>query len=195
MPVILEEGDRRELLRIARATLREFLATGYMPPGAPHRKSLLVPMGAFVSVYVDDDLRGCMGRVDADTPLYLAVEQLAVAAATRDPRFDPVRMEELKQTRLEISVLSAVTRIVADDIEIGRHGLVITRGPRRGLLLPQVAVKHGLSREQFLDETCGKAGLAAGAWREEGTHIDGFTAEVFAESQNGGDPPLPRKPA
>jgi AmmeMemoRadiSam system protein A len=191
----LEEGDRRELLRIARATLREFLATGYMPPGAPHRKSLLLPMGAFVSVYVDDDLRGCMGRVDADTPLYLAVEQLAVAAATRDPRFDPVRMEELKLTRLEISVLSAVTPIAPDDIEIGRHGLVITRGPRRGLLLPQVAVKHGLSREQFLDETCGKAGLSAGAWREDGTQIDGFTAEVFAEMQSGGDPPPARKPA
>jgi uncharacterized protein len=191
-PGRLEESDRRELLRIARATLREFLATGYMPPGAPHRKSLLLPAGAFVSVYVDGELRGCMGRVDADTPLYLAVEQLAVAAATRDPRFEPLRMEELKQTRLEISVLSAVAATAADDIEIGRHGLVITRGPRRGLLLPQVAVKHGFTRAQFLDETCAKAGLASGAWQEAGTTIESFTAEVFAESQDGGDPP-PRR--
>ena len=194
----LEESDQRELLRIARATLREFLATGYMPPGTPHRKILLQPMGAFVSVYVDDELRGCMGRVDADTPLYLAVEQLTVAAATRDHRFDPVRMEDLKQTRLEISVLSGLSEITPEAIEIGKHGLVITRGPRRGLLLPQVAVKHSFDREQFLDETCGKAGLPEGAWREPGTRVEGFTAEVFSESQNGGDPPPPRvvpKPA
>jgi hypothetical protein len=188
----LDDSDRRELLRIARATLREFLATGYMPPGAPHRKSLLLPMGAFVSVYVDGELRGCMGRVDADTPLYLAVEQLAVAAASRDPRFEAVRMEELKQARLEVSVLSPVTPIAHDDIEIGRHGLVVTRGPRRGLLLPQVAVKHGFNREQFLDETCAKAGLPAGAWQEAGTTVQAFTAEVFTESQDGGDPPPPR---
>jgi AmmeMemoRadiSam system protein A len=192
-PARLDESDQKELLRIARATLREFLSTGYMPPGAPHRKSLLVPAGAFVSVYVDDELRGCMGRVDADTPLYLAVEQLAVAAATRDPRFDPVRIEELKLTRLEISVLSSVAPIDPAHIEIGKHGLVVTRGPRRGLLLPQVAVKHGFERDQFLDETCAKAGLAAGAWREAGTHIEAFTADVFSESQNGGDPLPPRR--
>ena len=76
---------------------------------------------------------------------------------------------------------------------IGRHGLVVTRGPRRGLLLPQVATKHGFEREQFLDETCAKAGLDAGAWKEAGTAVEAFTAEVFAESQNGGDPPAPRK--
>ncbi len=190
----LDESDQKELLRIARATLREFLATGYMPPGAPHRKSLLEPAGAFVSVYVDGELRGCMGRVDADTPLYLAIEQLTVAAATHDPRFEAVRIEELKQARLEISLLSALQPIDPALIEIGRHGLVITRGPRRGILLPQVALKHGFDREQFLDETCGKAGLGAGAWREPGTRVDCFTAEVFAESQDGGDPP-PIRPA
>src|SRR5438045_8392645 len=87
----LEQHDQKELLRIARATLREYLTTGFMPPGAPHRKSLLEPRGAFVTLHVGGELRGCIGRVDADTPLYLAVEQLAVAAATRDPRFDPLR--------------------------------------------------------------------------------------------------------
>jgi AmmeMemoRadiSam system protein A len=188
----LEAHDQKELLRIARATLREFLATGFMPPGAPHRKSLLQPAGAFVSVYVNEELRGCMGRVDADTPLYLAVEQLAVAAATRDPRFDSLRIEELRDTRIEISILSALRPCDLSTIEIGRHGLVATRGPRRGLLLPQVATKHGWDREQFLDETCAKAGLAPGAWREPGTQIECFTAEVFAESKAGGDPPTPR---
>jgi len=175
----LDENDKRELLRIARATLREYLTTGFMPPGAPHRKSLLEPRGAFVTIHTGGELRGCIGRVDADTPLYLAVEQLAVAAATRDPRFDPLRAEELPETRVEVSVLSSLKDAKPEDIEIGKHGLVITKGVRRGLLLPQVAVEHGLDREKFLDETCGKAGLPPGAWKEPGTVLQLFTAEVF----------------
>jgi AmmeMemoRadiSam system protein A len=180
----LDERDQKELLRIARATLREHLITGYLPPGAPHRKSLLRPAGAFVSVYVNGELRGCMGRLEADKPLYLAVEELTVAAATRDPRFEPLRIEEVPETRIEISILSTLFAGSLELIEIGKHGVVITRGPRRGLLLPQVAVKQGWSRERFLDEACAKAALGPGAWREEGTHIELFTAEVFGE-----DPP------
>jgi AmmeMemoRadiSam system protein A len=177
----LDDNDKRELLRIARATLREYLTTGFMPPGAPHRQSLLEPRGAFVTLHVGSELRGCIGRVDADTPLYLAVEQLAVSAATRDPRFEPLRAEDLPETRIEISILSPVRTGKADDVEIGKHGLVITRGVRRGLLLPQVAVEHGLSRERFLDETCAKAGLPPGAWKEAGTILQLFTADVFRE--------------
>jgi AmmeMemoRadiSam system protein A len=180
----LDDNDKRELLRIARATLREYLTTGFMPPGAPHRQSLLEPRGAFVTIHTGGELRGCIGRVDADTPLYLAVEQLAVAAATRDPRFDPLRAEELKDTRIEISVLSPVHSTKPEDVEIGKHGLVITRGVRRGLLLPQVAVEHELDRERFLDETCGKAGLPPGAWKEPGTIVQSFTADVFREPED-----------
>jgi AmmeMemoRadiSam system protein A len=177
----LDDNDKTELLRIARATLREYLTTGFMPPGAPHRQSLLEPRGAFVTLHVDGELRGCIGRVDADTPLYLAVEQLAVAAATRDPRFEALRAEELALTHIEISVLSPVVSGRPEDVEIGKHGLVITRGVRRGLLLPQVAVEHHLDRERFLDETCGKAGLPPGAWKEPGTILQLFTADVFGE--------------
>jgi hypothetical protein len=180
----LDENDKRELLRIARATLREYLTTGFMPPGAPHRKSLLAPRGAFVTIHTGGELRGCIGRVDADTPLYLAVEQLAVAAATRDPRFEPLRAEELPETRVEVSVLSGLKEARPEEIEIGKHGLVITKGVRRGLLLPQVAVEHGLDREKFLDETCGKAGLPPGAWKEPGTVLQVFTAEVFREPED-----------
>ena len=182
--VTLGDDDKRELLRIARATLREFLSTGFMPPGAPHRKSLLQPRGAFVTLHVGGELRGCIGRVDPDTPLYLAVEQLAVSAATRDPRFDPLRIEELPETRVEISILSPLTDGKPEDVEIGKHGVVITRGVRRGLLLPQVAVEHKLDRERFLDETCAKAGLPPGAWREPGTQLQIFTAEVFGEPES-----------
>jgi uncharacterized protein len=180
-PTALDDNDKRELLRIARATLREYLTTGFMPPGAPHRQSLLEPRGAFVTIHTGGELRGCIGRVDADTPLYLAVEQLAVAAATRDPRFDPLRAEELPETRVEVSVLSPLRSARAEDVEIGKHGLVITRGVRRGLLLPQVAIEHKLDREHFLDETCAKAGLPPGAWNEPGTTLEIFTAEVFRE--------------
>jgi AmmeMemoRadiSam system protein A len=181
---VLDENDKRELLRIARATLREYLTTGFMPPGSPHRKSLLEPRGAFVTIHVGGELRGCIGRVDADTPLYLAVEQLAVAAATRDPRFDPLRAEELADTRVEISVLSPVVSGKPEEIEIGKHGVVVTRGVRRGLLLPQVAVEHGLDRERFLDETCAKAGLPPGSWKEPETVLQLFTAEVFREPED-----------
>ena len=180
---LLDDNDKRELLRIARATLREYLTTGFMPPGAPHRQSLLQPRGAFVTLHVGGALRGCIGRVDADTPLYLAVEQLAVSAATRDPRFDPLRAEELAETRVEVSVLSTLRPGTSADIDLGKHGVVVTRGARRGLLLPQVAVEHQLSRERFLDEACGKAGLPTGAWQEPGTTLELFTAEVFREPE------------
>jgi AmmeMemoRadiSam system protein A len=180
---LLTADDQRELLRIARATLREYLTTGFMPPGAPHRKSLLLPRGAFVTLHVRGELRGCIGRFDPDTPLYLAVEQLAVAAATRDPRFDPLRAEELPDVRVEISLLSPLIDGKPEDVELGKHGLVITRGVRRGLLLPQVALEHNFTREQFLDETCAKAGLPPGAWRQEGTTLQLFTADVFQETE------------
>jgi AmmeMemoRadiSam system protein A len=177
----LDDRDRQELLRIARATLREHLSTGYLPPGSPHRRSLLRPAGAFVTVKVAGSLRGCMGRVEADKPLYLAVEELTVAASTRDPRFEPVRTEELKDTRLTVSVLSAPEPTQPEGVLLGIHGIVITKGPRRGLLLPSVATEHKLTVEQFLDETCAKAGLPRGAWRDPSTQVGRFTADSFSE--------------
>jgi AmmeMemoRadiSam system protein A len=178
---VLDERDRKELLRIARATLREHLTTGYLPPGSPHRKTLLQPSGAFVSVHVAGELRGCMGRVEADKPLYLAVEELTVAASSRDPRFEPIRLEELKESRLSVSVLSLPAHATIDSIVLGMHGIVITRGPRRGLLLPSVALEQKWTAEQFLDETCGKAGLPPGAWRDTDTRLEVFTADAFSE--------------
>jgi AmmeMemoRadiSam system protein A len=179
----LDDRDRRELLRIARATLREHLATGYLPPGSPHRKSLLRHAGAFVTIKVAGQLRGCMGRVEADKPLYLAVEELTVAAATRDPRFEPVRAEEMKDVRLTISVLSDSEPTTAAGVVLGTHGLVITKGPRRGLLLPQVAAEHNFTVEQFLGETCAKAGLPHDAWRDPATTVERFTTDSFDEPE------------
>jgi AmmeMemoRadiSam system protein A len=177
----LEHRDGQELLRIARATLREYLATGLFPPGAPHRRILLEQRGAFVSLYAAGRLRGCIGRIEPDTPLYLAVEQLT-ASATRDPRFEPLRLEELPDTAVEISVLSAPEAASFERIELGRHGLLLTQGYHRGVLLPKVAVQYGWSVQRFLDETCLKAGLVPGAWRDPATRLQIFTVQSFCEA-------------
>ena len=135
----------------------------------------------FVTLHVGGELRGCIGTTEGDEPLGDAIVRCAASAALHDPRFSPVRAEELGGLQIEISVLSPVATIGVQEIEIGRHGLVISDGGHRGLLLPQVAVEHGFSVEQFLGETCRKAGLAREAWRLGETRIEGFTCEVFEE--------------
>lgn len=184
MPPHLDDSDRRELLRIARVTLKEWLSTGRTPPGAPHRPALLAPGAAFVTVYVDGELRGCLGHVEPEKPLYKTIVELTVAAASRDPRFEPLRRAELDRARLSLSVLSPLVRVAdARQVEVGKHGLLISQGPYRGLLLPQVAVEHGWDRETFLQETCRKAGLPRHAWRDPDAIIEVFTADVFEEPE------------
>jgi AmmeMemoRadiSam system protein A len=180
----LEPIERKELLRIARSTLREYLALGMIPPGAPHRESLKQPAGSFVTLKTlpEGHLRGCIGTFSADTPLHKCVQQMAVSAATRDPRFSAVEPDELAHLSIEISVLSPRQRI--DDpqaIEVGKHGVCITHGPHHGVLLPQVPVEHGWDRETFLEHLCLKAGLPTDAWHHEKTVLEVFTAEVFGE--------------
>lgn len=191
---VLTEDDRRELLRIARSALREYFRSGRSPPGLPHQPSLLAPAAVFVTLHSVDprsgapgqtgqlELRGCIGGVTPSQPLYRAVQQMAVAAATRDRRFDPVAPHELAALQIEISVLGAFreTRDPAD-IVIGRDGLSVETNEARGLLLPQVASEHGWDAETFLAHTCLKAGLAEDAWRDVTTLVQAFTAEVFHE--------------
>ena len=106
---------------------------------------------------------------------------MAVAAATRDGRFEPVTASELASLRIEISVLSPLAPIRPADVEVGRHGLLLRYGDRRGVLLPQVPAEHGWDREAFLAHTCEKAGLPADTWRRPGVELSGFTATVFGE--------------
>jgi AmmeMemoRadiSam system protein A len=180
--VELSDDDRRELVRIAKATLREYVEFGEVPPGKPHRERLLEPAAVFCSLHRHGSLRGCMGTTSFEMPLYRAVEEMAVAAASRDPRFPPVSLEELQECEVELSVLSALEQISDEsEVEVGRHGLMITKGYRRGLLLPQVASKRGWSSTQFLEETCTKAGLPRDAWREPDAKIERFEAQVFDE--------------
>lgn len=138
--------------------------------------------GAFVSLHKNNGgLRGCIGTFTSDKPLYLTVEEMAVSASSRDPRFVPVAPHELKQVNIEISVLSPLREVKdVSEIVVGRHGIYIVKGRSRGVLLPQVATEYGFDRDTFLDETCVKAGLSRGSWRENAT-IMIFEAEIFKE--------------
>jgi len=145
--------------------------------------------GVFVTLHARGRLRGCIGVVEAFEPLGESIPRCAANAALRDPRFLPVRVDELPELEIELSLLSPFEPIPSENIEIGKHGLLISQGSKRGLLLPQVAVEHKFSRDQFLQETCRKAGLSANAWQEPDTKILGFTCEVFSEAKGTGEQP------
>lgn len=179
----LTDPEKRELLRIARTTLREYLRTGQIPPGKPHLPSLTAAAGAFVTLHGGGKLRGCIGTQLERLPLFRTVQEMAIAAATRDPRFRPVTPGELADLDIEISVLGDRARVRGPaDIAIGTHGLAIEVAGRRGLLLPQVAVDHHLQKAEFLAQVCAKAGVAADAWRRPDATVEGFTAQVFNEA-------------
>jgi hypothetical protein len=180
---ILSDDEKRELLRIARATLKEYLSSGRLPPGSPHKATLVAPGGVFVSLHVSGELRGCIGTFAETDPLFRTVQQMAISAATRDPRFDQVAPEELAGIEIEISVLSSLSPAKPEEVEVGKHGLHVSRGRLRGVLLPQVAVEHGWDRTTFLEQTCHKAGLPHDAWQLEGTDVEVFTAQVFSETK------------
>ena len=180
-PPPLREDERRALLHLARASITARLG-GLPPPSLPAEPRLLEPRAAFVSLRVDDDLRGCIGSLDPHAPLAETIIRCAAAAATEDPRFPPLEPAEAVSLRVEISALSSLVAVTNPLAEIvpGRHGLVVSIGSRRGLLLPQVAVEHGWDVRTFLRETCRKAGLPPDAW-ERGASVQAFEAEVFAE--------------
>ena len=172
--------ERRQLLALARAALR---SVGGRPTQLPALDAALGDQrrAAFVTLTRRDQLRGCIGTLATDRPLKSSIAELAVSSATEDPRFPRVKDDEIDDLRIELSVLSPPVDATPDDVEVGKHGLIVERGFRRGLLLPQVATEHNFTREQFLNATCMKAGLPAGAWTEPGTRLQTFTAEVFGE--------------
>src|SRR5581483_10676829 len=172
--------ERQLLLQLARSSILCALQDREPPPFAasPH---LSEPRGAFTTLYARGRLRGCVGYPTPVLPLYRTVIETARAAALEDPRFRPVTPEEAGDLRISISVLSPLAPIRADEVEVGRHGLVVSDGIRRGLLLPQVPVEHGWDRMTFLEQTCRKAGLHDDAWRNRDITIEAFTAEVFGD--------------
>ena len=176
----LTDAEKDRLLELARSALEEAVRLGRVSQVAEPAEALRAPCGAFVTLTRGKHLRGCIGHIEAVKPLYATVRECARAAALDDPRFDPVTPAELPSLRLEISILSPLWDVVPQQVEVGRHGLLISRGALRGLLLPQVAVEWNWDREQFLEETCVKAGLPPDAWKH-GARIQAFTAQILKE--------------
>jgi AmmeMemoRadiSam system protein A len=177
--------ERRILLHIAHEAILCVLERRALPETLPLPTGLSDPRGVFTTLHMPSDLRrqlrGCVGYAVPIAPLYRAVAETARAAAFEDSRFMPVTKEEALKLEVSLSVLSRLFPIHPEAVEVGRHGLVISQGTRRGLLLPQVSVENGWDRETFLEQTCRKAGLPSDAWRKNAT-IEAFTAEIFADA-------------
>lgn len=177
----LSEAERRALLELARQSIITAVSR-QLPSFIPREGIFGERRGVFVTLHVGGRLQGCIGVTEPSESLGEAVVRCAVSAALEDPRFTPLKETQLADLGIEISLLSPLAPISPGTIEIGRHGLLIVNHAQRGLLLPQVAVEHRLTREQFLEETCRKAGLRREAWSDPETRIFGFTCEVFSES-------------
>lgn len=185
LPPLTSEGqefsprERQLLLLLAHQSIEAAL-DGRQPDTTPPSEHLAEQRGAFTTLHRLGKLRGCIGYVFPTQPLYATVAETARAAAFDDPRFRAVTQDEAPELRIEISVLSTLKPIAPQNVVIGKHGLVVMQGSRRGLLLPQVPVEWGWDRETFLSQTCMKAGLAPDAWLH-GAELQAFTAEVFGE--------------
>lgn len=179
--LFLSEADRRSALLLARTAVIEAVSYRKVSDQIPPAGIFAERRGVFVTLHVRGRLQGCIGVVEARDPLGEAIVRCAASAALEDTRFAPLRAEHLSELLIEISLLSPLAPISPEAIEIGRHGLLVSLHAQRGLLLPQVAIEHRLTRERFLEETCRKAGLRAEAWRDPEARILGFTCEVFSE--------------
>jgi AmmeMemoRadiSam system protein A len=182
----LSSDDRRALLDLARRAIVEAICYGRLLAPSQLQGALAEPGAAFVTLHRHGRLRGCVGQVEADSPLAESVVRSAICAAREDPRFPAVEPAEVSSLAIEISVMSPIALITPGEIRIGHHGLVVSHGANRGLLLPQVATEHKFSREAFLEATCEKAGLDRSAWKEPGTRVYAFTAEVFSDASVAG---------
>jgi len=179
----LTEQQKQKLLGIARETLICYLSGKELAQVTIDDPVLHEKRGVFVTLKKGGELRGCIGYIQSVEPLVYAVRDMAIQSATGDPRFSPVRYDELKNIRIEISVLTIPERIKdAKEVVLKRDGVIIKKGYRQGVFLPQVADETGWSKEEFLNNLCQyKAGLPSDAWKEKDTEIYTFQAEVFAE--------------
>jgi AmmeMemoRadiSam system protein A len=180
-PTGLSLDQRRTLLQLAREAISTKLQRGSVPETELEDADLCRLSGAFVTLEIDDRLRGCIGSMEPDKQLHRQVVEMAVAAATDDPRFDAMRPPELKFTEIEISVLSPMEPIEPHEVEVGTHGLYVAQGSHRGVFLPQVPVQHSWDRARYLKELLSKARLPPGAFQDPNTRLLAFTAEVFGD--------------
>jgi AmmeMemoRadiSam system protein A len=180
---MLSAKEKQQLLKIARESIVSYVKDGTIPHEEISNKNLLEKQGCFVSIKVNGMLRGCIGNFISDKPLFQLVQEMAVSAATRDPRFYPMKKIDLEEFDLEISVLSPLKKITSiEEIKVGVHGIYIEKNFSRGVLLPQVAVEYGWDRDTFLQQTCIKAGLDREDWKE-GADIYIFSANIFHDKR------------
>jgi AmmeMemoRadiSam system protein A len=177
--------EKRILLETARKSINSvFTQEKISEPDYEKHPIFKSHAGAFVTLTQQRVLRGCIGYIVSDQPLFQTVCEAAVQASQYDPRFQPVRQSEIKNLAIEISILSEPFPLNSyDEIEIGKHGLILEEEGRRGLLLPQVPVEHHMNREQYLDSICRKSGFPADYWRTKQLKLSGFTAAVFSEEE------------
>ncbi len=182
---MLTDRQKETLLKLARETIEKYTTNSIIPKFSDPDPVFMEKRGAFVTIHKNGKLRGCIGMIEAQEPLYETVTEMAIEASTNDPRFEPVNAEELKEIDIEISVLTPKRRVKSiDEIELGRHGVIVRRGFNSGVYLPQVALDTGWTKEQFMESLCsGKAGLSADAYKDPKTEIYVFEAEVFGEKQ------------
>ena len=179
---MFSESEKKYLLSVARNSIEKAVGGQTREIFEKVPAALREPCGAFVTLHMGGQLRGCIGYLEAVGSLVETVQEAAEKAALQDYRFNPVTKEEIPELQIEISVLTPL-KLIRDinDIEIGKHGLKIHLGYNRGLLLPQVATEHGWDRETFLNQTARKAGLPSTAWKNPSAKIFCFTAEIFSE--------------
>lgn len=192
---MLSKEEWRYLFTIIRRALKEAFRSKKVevtPPSEEDFPHLYEKRGVFVTLYKKErgkekqkrgTLRGCIGSIFPEKPLYEEIIEVALSSAFKDPRFPPLREEELEDVEIEISLLSPFKRVSYEEIEVGKHGIYIKKGPYRGLLLPQVATEYKWDRETFLRHTCLKAGLSEDCYLDPEVEIYVFTAEVCKESE------------
>lgn len=183
MELTIEE--KKQLLKIARSTIENYLGAGSIPEIDTKTFPILKEQsGAFVTLHKFGNLRGCIGYILSDDYLYETIHNAAIQAAFHDPRFPPVKKNELSNIEIEISILSRPFKMNDyEEIIIGKHGLIVTEYGRRGLLLPQVPIEHNMDKWEFLSSLCVKAGLPEDLWQQKTLNIEMFTATVFSEKE------------
>ena len=179
---MLSKKSATYLLETARQAIIQEIRQQDFQPEPTDDKSLNVCSGCFVTIKQNGHLRGCIGNFQSQQPLYREVTAMAVAAASQDPRFPPMNLQDLDNFSLEITVLSPLKKITdIGQIEVGTHGIYIIKGLNRGVLLPQVATEYGWDRETFLRQTCAKAGLIDDAWQQPDAEIYIFSGQIIHE--------------
>jgi AmmeMemoRadiSam system protein A len=184
---MLSEKEKKEILKLAKLAIQSIFKKELIAELTKQKrvvKNLGLRNGVFVTITKRGELRGCIGYILPVREFEELVVDAAVSAAIRDPRFDPLTEDEVGEIEIEVSVLSEPKRIEnVSEVEVGKHGLIVRRGPFQGLLLPQVATEYNWDKLTFIRQTCIKAGLSPDEWKKEGTEIYTFTAEVFSENE------------